>query len=942
MNILSKIFFWIISFLLIMILVYITYLTSTYTNSNIPYYQKLKEWIYKIKNENDNFSLEKITEQKSWSWIIFYKNIWTYDKVIYSTWNINLEKKEWKNTFNLEPWLYYFEIKDLEKKYKIKWNWFEIENKWPWAFFVNNIDSTKYLIFSESSLLELNLKNTKNNDQITSIDLYPHTYLIFNPIKNIFLRNSDLLKISQTFSFWFLNEEIWNNDELSNKFTDLITLRKHWYQEYLKNTINYVKKEYDQRVIKFDKIKSSSFNSIAWEKYIAEYSNYLINDSKKSIFIKNIIIRNLNKLINSEKVNPEVVNNIIKNLNTLNQIDKKWYNEIKELINYYYETSLIINADINTKINISSILKNINNEKLIIENKSLVNLEKTFFDYDYISRKWFYKKISDFRKSYFEELGIKIDLENWEKLYINEFDKIDYLLFFMENIIISSDFNTSNSNSSDLIKIFNDYVKISNYFYEYSDEKIKRTWIFTNAKILEKLKEIIENTYFHKERNKNWVLVLNEEIKIDQSEIKQIKQNIDKISVMYDNQKWVLQEDINEKDKIVKQQYKILISNFEEFFAALENYNDYSVKFDKNKVKLLSWSTLEENKKWIVISYDSAINFLNKFNWIRLNLIEVKIMDKNYCLYPSEEYENIEVKTPYCYKINNIYIDWKNIWFLLHPFEKNNIDEITINNIARSWSYELDKIEKTYEEKRKTESENSEKYNFKNYLIEIFWEKQSWPIPVNPIDPTPNIEPEDKVVKIFKRNKLLWTSWDFNSLNWFLDILYNNITVKRNENWEYAIFLQNTNFKISSYDNIEYNWIFESNYVFDNKHSFVNPTIKFLDRENSNELLQWNKIYIFWEYKVNLIKSELIKLINQFSTLNKIVNSIYYILEIKDVKITYYKLNNQIVFNTSYKWENLYIKVLDWNITKITYNNKSYIDGDTNYLNIDKILNDIK
>jgi hypothetical protein len=67
-------------------------------------------------------------------------------------------------------------------------------------FIVNNLDSKKNIIFSINSVLNLNLKHYKTNEKITSIDLYPHTYLLFNPIKNIFVKNSDLLKVSQTFN----------------------------------------------------------------------------------------------------------------------------------------------------------------------------------------------------------------------------------------------------------------------------------------------------------------------------------------------------------------------------------------------------------------------------------------------------------------------------------------------------------------------------------------------------------------------------------------------------------------------------------------------------------------------------------------------------------------------------------------------------------------------
>ncbi|MBT3729382.1 hypothetical protein HOF65_04210 [bacterium] len=55
-------------------------------------------------------------------------------------------------------------------------------------------------------------------------------------------------------------------------------------------------------------------------------------------------------------------------------------------------------------------------------------------------------------------------------------------------------------------------------------------------------------------------------------------------------------------------------------------------------------------------------------------------MDYSYCSYPSPENEKAALEVPYCYKIDNLKIDTNNISFLLHPFEKNKIDEIYIND----------------------------------------------------------------------------------------------------------------------------------------------------------------------------------------------------------------------------------------------------------------------
>jgi hypothetical protein len=75
-------------------------------------------------------------------------------------------------------------------------------------FIINNLDPKKNIIFSLNSLLDLNLKNSKTNENITTIDLYPHIYLIFDPKYNIFLKNADLLNVSQKNELRYFNEQI--------------------------------------------------------------------------------------------------------------------------------------------------------------------------------------------------------------------------------------------------------------------------------------------------------------------------------------------------------------------------------------------------------------------------------------------------------------------------------------------------------------------------------------------------------------------------------------------------------------------------------------------------------------------------------------------------------------------------------------------------------------
>lgn len=938
MNLLSKIIFTTISASLIIILIFVTYLTNTYNSNQFPFYENIVPWTFELSNKNGDFTMNELSKTSSWKLLVKILN--SSDKIYYSSWEIEINETNWVYDIKLSKWVYFFDFKKLNSRYVIKWEWFEINNKWHGKFIINNLVFWKSLVFSINSLVELNLKNYKTWENMTSLDLYPHTYLIFNPLKNVFVKNSDLLKISQNFVLSYFTNEIYSQDEISNDFLNIVSLKDSEIEKNIKDILTYEKNEYNEKLKTLNIFKKSSFSKISWEDYIVKYSKLFINESKISTFNKNIIIRNLNTLLKNESISPEDINKIVNTSKELKNIDPKWFEEIKNIINYYYDLVLTSDENINTKINLSSLISNLNDKNFSIDFLSLSYLEKTFFEYDFISNEWFYKNISDFRMRYFDDLNINLNWENSKKYNLNDMEKVDYLLFFLENIIINSDFSKSNIDTKDLITIFSDYVNISNYYYNFNDEKIKRTWIFTNSKLLFKFLTILENKYFDKDRNENWLLVLKQDEKIITSDIKLLEYNIDQLLKFYSEQKSVLDSKQNTKDQIVMDWYKNLETTYKEYFDAIKNYKEYTVKYDKNKNSLLTTESVWEGNNTIILSENNAKDYLSQFNWTNLSYTSIRVMDYNYCQTPNSENDTSNIEIPYCYKVENINIDWKNVSFLLFPLDKNKIDEIVIENIKKSSSYKLDEIKVELDEKYKIATLDKEKYDFANFMINTFWQKiidtqNWWP----EIIVWPTIE-EDPVIKIFKRNKLLWASWDFSVLNWFLNINYNDLIVNKEANWEYSINLKSATYNIDIWRNNIYHWNFSSKYDFSNKHSFINPEITLIDK-NNNTLLFGNKIYIKWEYKVTTIKEEIKKVFENYSFINEVTNSILNNLNTTDITINYYKTLNQTEFNTIYNWKNLYIKLFNWNITNISYNKQSLINGKIILSDLNNILKNI-
>lgn len=934
MNILSKSFLVLLTVSIFIFLIFVTYLTNSFSDYEKPYYENIEKWNYLIE-ENIDWSLYL---EKNDDWLSNLMKINTSDKIIYSSWQIELIEEEWKKIIKLSKGIYFFDLRELNSQYIIKWDWFEIKNSWPGFFVINTINSRKNTIFSINTLLNLKFINFNNWEEMTNSFLYPHTYLVFNPIKNIFIKNWDLLKVSQTFSLWDFDEQIIIDWEINNNFLDIVSLKEENDKEIIINAINLIKQDYknDNEII--NNFSSSNFLSLAWENFILKYSDFFINPSKKSTYLKNIITRKLQQLINSPKDWEEIIKIILSNLEELEKIDSKWASEIKDVIEFYYSIVIKDVNDFDVKFNLAKLESEINNKNSNLKFKSLISLEKTFFKYDFLENKNLYKDIIVFKNEYLKDLDIEI-WNNINESSISNLEKIDYFLLFLENILTNADFSSENIDANDLITIFSDYVSIADYFYNTNNNTIKRTWLYNNSQILNLFIEILENRYFSEERNENGLIEIKENIKINKENIIILENSINNLISFFNDYKNILDEAWNNKDKFLIKLYSILSEKYEEYFLALKSYDEYLIKYDKSKEELLTSKTINENENNIVLSKENAINYLKVFNWLNLNSANIQVMDYNYCLNPIEENASLNIEVAYCYKIDNLNLSWKNLSFLLHPFENNKIDEIILDWEIKTGSYKLNDIKETLDIQKESETINKDQYDFANFLLFTFSDNQI----VNNNETYENNDSEleeDSVVKVFKRNKLLWETWDFNILKGFIDINYNDLIVDKI--WEeYLINIKLWIFNITVWKNLDYYWEISSEYNFNPKHSFINPQIKIIDIKSKKEYLSWNKIKINWEYKVTNIKKEIEDVFNEFTKINYITESIVSNLRTSEINISFDKETKIINFELNYNSENLNIELNNWYITKIIYKWTNLIQEKIDYKDLSQYLNNI-
>jgi len=494
----------------------------------------------------------------------------------------------------------------------------------------------------------------------------------------------------------------------------------------------------------------------------------------------------------------------------------------------------------------------------------------------------------------------------------------------------------------DIIKIFNSYADLSIWYYDINDDTRVITWLREYIDILKSISSEIQKNFFN--INDKKLLELKKTVNINTQEIEKLEKNTKKIISFYNkNKEWIAD---TPRNKGLKWYFELIESDFNKYFLAIKDYNTYIATYDKASKDLIQWETVNQwNSEDLSLSEEKAVEYLKQFNMLDLSDIDISIQNWNYCQNPKEELKDQELYDPYCYLIENLWI-WRGVKlsFLLSPYEYNNISNFIINwdpNINR-WSYKLDNEKISLEERIQTAetSEDAEKFKFENFFLLTFNPGEETNNQNNQefIDDNEEIQ-ESAIVRVFKRNKLLWENWDFKNLNWFLNILYDDIEVT--EAWEniaeenYKVYINNSKFSYSE-KNIKMYWKVSWEYNFLPNHSFINPIIEFTD-QNWNPLLNGNKIELTWVYPVVEIKSEMIKFFDKYQSLNTIVMNLNNKFYQREFDIKYQNDKDALYI----KNDDIYM-VTQWNIIKVfRYQWRNYGNWNTQIIDITNILETI-
>ena len=863
--------------------------------------------------DNDNkINLEFL---KSITWTGEYINFLNDLDNIYSYDNSFEVTENGKNIdISLEKGVYIFDLNDLTKQYKILANWFNLQLKASWGIY---IDTTwdKILIFSLDSTSVINFLN-KKNELVNSYYLYPHEYIKFNPVYTaISFKDVDIYRMRGVSKKINKNKNLYFEDKLLGildtnndiKFEEIIWKENILIlRSYVENKLNNIKLN-NSLYKELINLKNTSF---PFSVFINKYFDYFINDSKKAIFIQNNIYNNVVILFKNNTFNKDQITN---DLNKLKKLDTYKYDDSISMIDDIYRVIIFKN----------NILNNYKLENFIFfKNTSISNIEnylllkKQYFNYNFFNSEKNNYFFNSFIDLYLTNVWIEKQWWSYVLMKNSKLMEVESFIFFLKEYIDSHLFLWDISNLNSDISILWKYINLNKMIYFWTDNDLSkirinleqnkdslnkiRTSLTQNKDLLENLEVFLKNTFFEKNRDTIFdILILknldNKDLKDKAEILNNFKKEIDKIIFLFTSNEDLLLEN----SSVEIDDYNSLISSFDEMFKALNNYDKYKSNSDKLK---------EFNERTGLWKIETKI-YTNRDIYLYLSQFNLLYFDEKNILKKELYFEISNVS------IYDIYYDiylYPNLWNKIEFFEIWT-DE--------TYSYDLDSIKEQWDEKYKwAQDEDKDKLDFLNFFKEKFKKQTdsdinkssreeicalSWQIPDRrTINWCKAAKEDDWIIVVFKRDTLL--KEEFNVIKDFFFINYKDLFVNLLQE-KYSIYIKNVVTKITLGTNSnkkDYILELSSDYDFDN-HEFYN--IKFNVKEDKKNWIYlfnwikidlWNKKIKIWDLKVFLEKY----LIN--------INNLYSILRWKfvlnNLEIRYVSWRNYLKFDNN--WKNIIIK----------------------------------
>ncbi len=846
----------------------------------------------------------------SYAWGTMQSNDLSIFETVLSSWETpEIDTQSWSLQIDItNTWKYFTSLRDLRRKYVLQGTWYAIEQEGIGEIFIDSeTDTGKVFILSLNTPLKIKLTNEEWSEHYTDILLQPHMYIVFQPSRGSFLKNSDALRVQTVYTLWYL----WNQvqdiqwDKVAKKYSE-------GEESFLQSAAAHILNRDKVYTQKLDLFLDQKVSQISGFTAANRYIHLFVNKQKKIAFYKNIILRGYSDIMNSKEYNTQLVSQVEKDLETLRELDTESYRE------------------------------------LLLLKEDYMSLLYAFTGRDYISPKILFTLIGDALPSkdkyefplagfslfsYYDDNG-RIERET-EEIFLESFQKFTNLkstsnsqktlrnqyfsYFLQEQLLFILDGDGENFSMNSFIDILRNHTEVTKSFYD-SEKNTRISTLYVFNDILTKVDSFLRTQYFKTERNTDGLLVYNSENRVTWWEVELLRVELEEIFDIYEQNKKFLSM-TSSRDQAIVTWILWSKASLSEYLLALKNYESYVSEYDISKKNLLSLNTFWSDDT--SLSDAKIRSYLNQFQ-------EMSI-----------ENASIEVWKGF-YKIKQAYIRWKIFNFTLYPDAANRIQDISVNSVASPFIYKLDIVESDWEEKYKMASiEEKDLYNFKKFFINTFFAKQT-----NKVEEFINIEAgpnEDKTEIVFKRDILLGDNGEFSVIKDVLPLEYKNIRVSKNEKL-YDIFIEGAPlslWKLSIWNISNYQAVMDGKYILNKEdHYFENIKLR---------VYSWTETNIkpvFWSTPIQISGrvsltdfpwriEEIFTHISAYSWQYSILNQDY---ETEGVVMQFSSRTKKMTFKFDLEWKSYNISVSGGNIDSIYRGTQKLTSKQIPFAEIDKYL----
>ena len=739
---------------------------------------------------------------------------------------------------------YFSSLRDVKKNYTFTGEWYLIKQQGIGEVFIDTTTvPEKTIIFSFNTPLKITLTNTDGSERYTDIFLHPRMYLVFQPSRGNFLKNADSIRVQTVYSLGYF----W--DEISQLGSTQGVLGQYdiWNGSFLQTAYGAISSK-DETVEKvLEDLWDQKIQQIWGLQLMQRYIQIFINDQKKKVFYKNMILQAYLNMINAQEFDEKILIQLRADLEKLKELDINAYNEMILLQDQY--TSML-NSHSSEKYIIPKILfAQLDSPEQ--ETAALLFPLSSFSLFSQYNNDWTFSQEVErtFLQSFWDyNSRISQDTYNSDLAY-------QYFSYLLEQQLITILKKDELFIPESFIAILKNHIDATQLFYTRNkNTRISTLYIYND--ILEKIEEFLRSYYFREERNEAWLLEYVPDNRLNGTNLASLKKEIYRIFELYDENKqflsWASSRDRSINTWIINSR-----RNIWEYLAALQNYESYVAEYDESKKNLLNLSTL-----WSIedqsLTEEKLREYFSQFEEVSLQNATIRIQQD-------------------FYEVEQVYIRWKIFNFNIYPDALNRLQDISINSISSPFIYKLDNIESEWEERYKTASiEDKENYDFKKFFILTFFSDTNVQVEDFIVqNPQTN---EDKTEIVFKRDILLGQKWEFVSIRNILPLEYENISVRKNESL-YDIFIESAPLSLWAiwWLQNKYEAVLDSRYILNSEsHYFEGMKIRVYSGQGTNifPVFDSTQLQVLWRVQLTDFSQRMTEIFTNMDSYSSMYSSL--------------------------------------------------------------------